>query len=79
MDKITKILEKLSAKERNGLKIILAQIQAGNFKGTDLKKLKNRKDIYRARKGNLRIIFYKIKKEIKILSLERRTSTTYKK
>ncbi len=79
MDKIEKALNKLSVKERKGTKEILLQINEGNFQKLDLKKLKNRDDIFRVRKGNIRIIFYKKDNSIKILSIERRATTTYRR
>lgn len=79
MDKIRKALNKLNSKEKQKFKEILAQIKTGNFQGLDLKKLKGRNDIFRVRKGNMRIIFRKTVNSIKILTLERRSSKTYKK
>ena len=46
MDKIEKALNKLSPKERQKIKEILLQVDRGNFKGLDLKKLKGRDDIF---------------------------------
>lgn len=79
MDKIKKALNKLSPKERRRLKKILFQIDAGDFQGLNLKKLKGRNDVFRVRKGNIRIIFRKKDNSIKILSIERRGSKTYSK
>lgn len=79
MDKVDKALKKLSPKEKQQLKEILVQIDKGDFQGLDIKKLKGRDDIFRVRKGNIRIIFRKIEQSIKILTLERRASKTYKK
>lgn len=80
MDRIEKALRKLSYKERKKLKDILAQINDGDFRKLNLKKLKGKTDIYRVRKGDIRIIFHKIKSDpIKILAVERRSSKTYKK
>ena len=78
MDKIEKALNRLTPKERRKLKEILFRINTGNFQGLDLKKLKRREDIFRVRKGDMRIIFYKTGDSIKILSVECRTSKTYK-
>ncbi|MEK7172418.1 MAG: type II toxin-antitoxin system RelE/ParE family toxin [Patescibacteria group bacterium] len=79
VDKITKSLRKLSASEREKLKSVLLLIQKGDIQGLDIKKLEGRDDIYRVRKGDLRIIFCKNKDIIKVLALERRTSSTYDK
>ncbi len=79
MDKVDKALNKLSKKEKSKFKKILLQIESGNFEKLDLKKLKAKHDIFRIRKGSMRIIFSKTGGNIKILSLERRTSKTYRK
>ena len=79
MDKIEKALNKLSSGERKKLKKILIQIDKKDFQNLDLKKLKGRNDVFRVRKSNIRIIFYKTDNSIKILSIERRSSKTYNK
>jgi len=79
MDKIQKALSKLSVKEKEKIKEILLQIDEGSFQKLDLKKLRTREDIFRVRKGNIRIIFRKKGDSVKILSIERRTTTTYRK
>lgn len=62
MDKIAKALGKLSEEERKQLKGLLLAIKVGNLKKLDLKKLKGRDNIFRVRKGKLRIIFLKNQK-----------------
>ena len=79
MDRIHKALKKLNAKEQKLFKQLLLRVEAQNLKNLDVKKLKGRKDIFRIRKGSLRIIYKKHKDTIFILTLERRTGTTYKK
>jgi mRNA-degrading endonuclease RelE of RelBE toxin-antitoxin system len=78
MDKIAKALKKLSAKERESAKKLLEKIEAGELKGLDTKKLKNRDDIFRARKGDMRVIYRVQDGSIYILALERRSEKTYK-
>jgi len=79
MDKIKKALNKLNFKERKEVKEILFQIDKSNFKNLDIKKLKGENNIFRIRKCNIRIIFYKIKNSINVLTIERRGSKTYNK
>lgn len=79
MDKVDKALNKLNPKERAKLKAMLQQISKGDFHDLDLKKLKARKDVFRVRKGNIRVIFRKTNETIKILTVERRSSKTYNK
>lgn len=77
-DKIEKALRKLSEKERGRLKSLLLLIKSGTLNGLDLAKLKGTDDIYRVRKGDLRVIFRKTKDDvIMILAIERRSDTTY--
>lgn len=77
MDKIKKALEKLKDKEKQALREILINIESGDFDDLDIKKLKGRDNIFRVRKGSLRVIFYNEEKQIKVLSLERRSDNTY--
>jgi len=79
MDKIEKALKKLSQKQKQKFKRILVQIKNGELNNLDVKKLKARDDIFRVRKGDMRIIFRKVDGSIKILALEQRTSKTYAK
>lgn len=79
MDELEKALKKFTAIERRQVKDILDKLKSGDLRSLDIKKLKNTKDIYRARKGDLRII-YKLGagKKISILAIERRSKRTYR-
>jgi len=77
-DKIKKVLRKLVEKERKIVKDILENIEKENLKGLNIKKLKGYDDIFRVRKRGIRIIFKKTGKNIFVLSIERRSSKTYK-
>lgn len=80
MDKIAKALLSLSVKERELIKSILFKVKAGDFSGLDLKKLKNCTDIFRVRKGKMRIIFRQDSAgNYFILAIERRSDNTYNK
>lgn len=78
MDKISKELEKLSPDERGKIKEILVSLESKKLAGLDIKKLKGRQDIFRARKGKLRIFFRKTESNIFVLAIERRSENTYK-
>ncbi len=78
MDKIKKALSKLTGEEREKVRGILQGIEKGNFANLDIKKLKARKDIFRVRKGSIRIIYRKTKDRFFILTIERRSDKTYK-
>ena len=78
VDKITKALSKFSASEKELVKKMLLKIKSRKFDSLDLKKLKGRSDIYRVRKGKVRIMFRLTKEEIYILAIEKRNEKTYK-
>ena len=79
MDKISKALKRLSPKEQKRIKELLLKIKKGDLVGLDLKKLQGRKDIFRVRRGDLRIVFRRKNESITILAIERRSEDTYKK
>jgi mRNA-degrading endonuclease RelE of RelBE toxin-antitoxin system len=76
MNQIEKFLAKLSERERKVVKSILRKINSRDFHNLDLKKLKGEGNIYRVRKGGIRVIF-STDKDIRILSISRRSDTTY--
>ena len=77
MDKIEKELSKLSTKERARVREILEKILQKDTRGLEIKKLKARKDIFRIRKGNIRIIYRDDNGSASILAIERRNENTY--
>ncbi|MBI2042443.1 MAG: hypothetical protein HYT21_01700 [Candidatus Nealsonbacteria bacterium] len=78
MDKVQKALGKLTGKERKKIKEILTKLKNRRIENLNIKKLKGRDDVFRIRKGKIRIIYRTdIKNNIFILSLERRSDTTY--
>ncbi|MBU3925474.1 hypothetical protein KKB43_00530 [Patescibacteria group bacterium] len=80
MNKLAKALENLSVKERKLIKGILLKIKNNSLSEFDLKKLKNCDNIFRVRKGRLRVIFKK-QDNVRyfILAIERRSDKTYNK
>ena len=77
MDKISTALKKLSVKEGKEIKNILKNIKLKQLSGFDIKKLKGHDNIFRVRKGNLRVIFLKYSDGVKILAIERKGDNTY--
>ena len=69
----------LSKKEREWVYRILKAVADGDTKGMDIKRLKGRSDIFRVRKGDIRII-YRVDGNGKmfILAIERRKEDTYR-
>ena len=78
MDKVERALQKLTVKEREWVKQLLVKLQSGRTDSLDIKKLKGRDDIFRARKGKIRIIYRNDRSGFFILLIERRNETTYK-
>lgn len=79
MDRISKFLNKLSQKERSAVKDVLEKIKNGEIENIDIKKLKGADNCFRARKGEIRII-YRINEdhETVLLGIERKNDNTYK-
>ena len=78
MDKIDKALAKLGLKEKGKIKKIVKALRLGRFDNLDIKKLKGAEDLFRVRKGNLRIIYQIRDNHIFILRLGYRKEDTYK-
>ena len=78
MDRIERVLSKLTSKAREQIKNIIKAIQAGRFNNLDIKKLKGGGDIFRARKGKLRVIYQIRNNHIFILKIGFRKERTYK-
>lgn len=79
MDRIEKEIRKLSERERGWVKEILKLLRRDKTASLDVKKLKGREDIFRIRKGDIRIIYrLTSRKEIFVLSIEKRKERTYK-
>jgi len=77
MDKIEKLLRKISKKQREYLLSIIEKLLSNNKEGLDIKKLKNT-DFYRLRSGRFRIIYHKENEENIIDSIRLRDENTYK-
>jgi mRNA-degrading endonuclease RelE of RelBE toxin-antitoxin system len=77
-DKISKALAKFSTKERQLVKEILLQLQANDLAGLQITKLKSHQDIFRVKKGRLRVIYQQLNKTTKILAIERCSEKTYR-
>ena len=78
MDRLGKLLKKLTPKERTHLEEVLTLLLSGNTASLAIKKLKGVENVYRVRSGNLRIIFQKQDDEIFVLEVSRRNEGTYK-
>ena len=77
MDKLAKLLQTLTAKERDRLEHALTDLLSGKREGLDIKKLRGFDTVFRLRVGDLRIIFTKEADDVRILEVSRRDDTTY--
>ena len=77
MDKLEKLLRKISEKERKLLKEIINKLIIGKVEEMDIKKIKGT-DFLRLRKGRFRIIFHYNKNNVIIDSVKIRNENTYK-
>ncbi len=78
MDKIDKALSKLTLREKKRMKNIIKALQLGRFDNMDIKKLKGFMDVFRVRKGGLRIVYQLLDRRIIILKIDKRKEDTYK-
>lgn len=78
MDKVDKALSRLTPKEKRHIKEIVRTLQSGRFSGLDIKKLKIGNDIFRVRRGRIRIIYQVRNDCIFILKIGFRKEDTYK-
>ena len=78
MDKIEKLLRKLSSKDRARLLATIGLLAENNLVGLDIKKLRA-SEFYRLRCGQYRILFKKEGKENVVYEIKLRNDNTYKK
>jgi mRNA-degrading endonuclease RelE of RelBE toxin-antitoxin system len=78
MNPIEKALRKFSPEERSRVEEAIKLLMSGKIVGLDIKKLKGREDIFRIRKGDIRVI-YRLTEggRITILHVGRRNDKTY--
>ncbi len=77
MPTLEKLLSKFNREDRKTLEYLIGRITSLNWRSLNIKKLKGYQDIFRLRKGKIRIIFIKIGKNIRIINIERRKEDTY--
>lgn len=79
MDRIGKAVAKLSEKERALVKDIVLRLIRGDMGSLDIRKLKGYSDIFRARKGKVRILYRSDSGSIVILKIGHRSENTYRR
>ena len=78
MNPIEKALRKLSPAERFWIGETIEKLVSGKTSGLDIKKLRGREDIFRVRKGDVRMIYLKKDDLVVLLFVGRRNESTYK-
>ena len=78
MVKLEKEIARLSAKEKEVVHNILVSLDSGNTHGFDIKKLRGHDDIFRVRKGDIRVIFRIVQGEYIVVGIKRRNEKTYR-
>lgn len=78
MPNLKKLLSRFDEEERKIIEFLIEKIVSLNWENLNIKKLRGYEDIFRVRRGKIRIIFSKDRKEIYIISIERRCENTYK-
>ncbi|MBI2055156.1 MAG: type II toxin-antitoxin system RelE/ParE family toxin [Candidatus Sungbacteria bacterium] len=78
MPNLEKLLRKFTDKERAEIEHIIEKIVSRDLKGLNCKKLKGFRNLFRVRKGNIRIIFELAGRKADIINIERRREDTYK-
>lgn len=77
MDKIEKLLRKISKKQRVFLLGVIEKLLCGKNEGLNIKKIKGT-DFYRLKSRRFRIIYHKKNKDIIIDAIKLRGENTYK-
>lgn len=78
MDKVDKSLKKFNRTDRNRALAAFRKLKAGDFSNLDVKQLKDAANLYRARTGNLRIVYKKTGNIVEILDVTHRSEKTYR-
>lgn len=77
-DKIKKILAKLTVKEQEIAKLLILRVKLGDTDGLNISHLKGHTDLFRVKKGRIRIVYRMKSSKIIIVRIDRRNEKTYK-
>lgn len=78
MPSVKKLLSRFNKKEREDIELLIERIVSFKWDALDVKKLKGYRDIFRVRKGNIRVICRIEGRAVFVLAIERRNESTYK-
>jgi mRNA-degrading endonuclease RelE of RelBE toxin-antitoxin system len=77
-DKIKKLLAKLAPSEREIVKLLILRVKLDDTVGLNIRQLTGHADLFRVRKGRLRIVYHKSLMGFTIVRIDRRNEKTYK-
>lgn len=77
VDKLVKFLRKQNPRVARSVLALIEKIMAGDLAECDIKQLKGKANLYRLRKGNIRIIFEKKDNQFKVKKITYRDDQTY--
>lgn len=75
---LKKLLSRFNKREREVIELLIGKIVSFKWDALDVKKLRGYRDVFRVRKGNIRIIYRVQASQILVLAIERRSEGTYK-
>ncbi len=78
MPSIKKLLSRFGKREREDIELLIEKINSFAWDALDVKKLKGYRDVFRVRKGDIRIIYRVQAGQIFVITIERRNESTYK-
>lgn len=78
MDRLKKALAKLPKEHKANFDFIISRLLSGDFTGLQIAKIRGQKDVYRVKRGRLRVVFRIASREILIISVSLRSEKTYR-
>lgn len=77
MDRVKKFLRKLSPSDQDDIGGVLQKIKKGNTEGLNVKKLRGYTNLFRVRKGDIRIVFHQEDGNFNVIFIGRRGDSKY--
>ena len=79
MDKVKKAIARLPKEHKAAFDALMLKLWARDLFGLNLIKLKGQKDIFRVKKGRVRVIFRMTNESLEVLEVDLRSEKTYRK
>lgn len=77
-DKTTKLLVRLTARQRKLILLVIKRLVVGDERGLDIKPIKGHQYVYRARVGDYRIIYRREDSVFTLIAIAKRDDRTYR-